>query len=264
MGFLERAIRRGVGDAVGKAIGNAVKDVVEPRATALANKAAKQFDDAAAVTAEQSRSVSQSVNQSASGLEGALGNLQRSMESYATEAAKNIKTCPSCGESTTAEKKFCPSCGARLPEESLAQGAVCQACGKQNTIGTKFCQDCGAKLPAALKEEQASMERSQAALSQWDTLLAGYPKWNCGGRELQLDSYAADGYCTFQAEFDTRYAADRAIDQYRYILRQNGFTGDADNQHLRKWMGGVTLHVDTEHIHDGDANCPTIFFVNER
>ncbi len=37
MGFLERAIRRGISDVVGKAIGNAVRQAVEPTATNLIN-----------------------------------------------------------------------------------------------------------------------------------------------------------------------------------------------------------------------------------
>ena len=60
MGFLERAIRRGVSDAVGKAIGKAI----EPTVTDLTNKAANAIDQAAQNTEQQ---VARS-----SGLEGAM------------------------------------------------------------------------------------------------------------------------------------------------------------------------------------------------
>ena len=117
MGFLERAIRRGVSDAVGKAIDNAVTQAVEPKATELANKAAAHLDSAAQNTQQQV--------QRTSGLEGAFANLERSMTNYATEAAKNMKVCSNCNKATSADKKFCPDCGSALPEQTVAEGAVC-------------------------------------------------------------------------------------------------------------------------------------------
>ena len=108
MGFLERAIRRGVSDAVGKAIGKAI----EPTVTDLTNKAANTIDQAAQNTEQQ---VARS-----SGLEGAMANLERSVQGYATEAAKNMKVCPNCNKPTTADKKFCPECGTQLPEQTVA------------------------------------------------------------------------------------------------------------------------------------------------
>ena len=77
MGFLERAIRRGISDAVGKAIGKAI----EPTVTDLTNKAANAIDHSVQNTEQQlARS---------SGLEGAMANLERSVQGYATVAAKN-------------------------------------------------------------------------------------------------------------------------------------------------------------------------------
>ena len=97
MGFLERAIRRGVSDAVGKAIGKAI----EPTVTDLTNKAANAIDQSVQNTEQQARR--------SSGLEGAMANLERSVQGYATEAAKNVKVCPNCNKPTTADKKFCPT-----------------------------------------------------------------------------------------------------------------------------------------------------------
>ncbi len=144
MGFLKRAIRDSISKGVGDAISKAVQQVVEPKATELANNAAKSFDQAAGNAQQAARPMS--------GLEGALSNLQRSVEDYATEAAKNIKICPACEEACTADKKFCPKCGTKLPDTTVAQGAVCPQCGKQNTVGTNFCAECGTKLPAAQEE----------------------------------------------------------------------------------------------------------------
>ncbi len=78
MGFLERAIRRGVSDAVGKAIGKAI----EPTVTDLTNKAANAIDQSVQNTEQQ---VAHS-----SGLEGAMANLDRSVQGYATEAASSV------------------------------------------------------------------------------------------------------------------------------------------------------------------------------
>ena len=250
MGFLERAIRRGVSDAVGKAIGKAI----EPTVTDLTNKAANAIDQAAQNTEQQ---VARS-----SGLEGAMANLERSVQSYATEAAKNMKVCPNCNKPTTADKKFCPDCGTQLPEQTVAQGAVCPNCGKQNAIGTKFCQDCGTKLPAAIAEEQAQADRNAAVMTEWDAKLPQYPKWTCGGTKMYIDDY--DTHYIFGAEFNgNETAAQRAVSEYRQVLLANGFrqAGEYPSvEHLYKRVDGVVYHVDTEHCFDGDSDCPSIGF----
>ncbi len=140
MGFLKRAISRGISNAVSKAVSGAVQQAVEPKATELANKAAGAIDSA-----------NQNATQvhTPSSFEGAMANLERSVNSYATQAAKNIKICPKCEKPATADKNFCPECGTKLPEQTVAQGALCSQCGMQNDIGGNFCQGCGAKLPAA-------------------------------------------------------------------------------------------------------------------
>lgn len=251
MGFLERAIRRGVSDAVGKAIGKAI----EPTVTDLTNKAANAIDQAAQNTEQQ---VARS-----SGLEGAMANLERSVQGYATEAAKNMKVCPNCNKPTTADKKFCPECGTQLPEQTVAQGAVCPSCGKQNAIGTKFCQDCGTKLPAAIAEEQAQADRNANLMAEWDEKLPQYPKWNCGGQLRYIECYEENTY-SIGVEFKNNpQAAQRAVEQYRQILLQNGFrqAGQYPSiEQLFKRIDGVVYNVDTEHCFEGDPDFATIGF----
>ena len=255
MGFLERAIRRGVSEGIGKAVGQAITKAVEPTATEFANKAAQHFDNAARNTENQAK-------KTASGLEGAFANLERAAQGYATEAAKNMKVCPSCNQPTTADKNFCPECGAKLPEQTVAQGAVCTGCGKQNSIGTKFCDACGAKLPAAIAEEQAQADRNAAVIAEWDTKLPQYPKWNCGGKNYCIEDMG--GYIRFSADFEgNRFAAEQAVAQYRKALVQNGFiqAGQYPNiAHLYKRVNGVCYHADTEHCFEGDPDCPNIYF----
>ena len=251
MGFLERAIRRGVSDAVGKAIGKAI----EPTVTDLTNKAANAIDQAAQNTEQQ---VARS-----SGLEGAMANLERSVQGYATEAAKNMKVCPNCNKPTTADKKFCPECGTQLPEQTVAQGAVCPSCGKQNAIGTKFCQDCGTKLPAAIAEEQAQADRNAAVMAEWDQYLSRYPKWSCGGSEFNIEEYDP-GCFEFRANFNGNHqAARRAVDEYRQILLQNGFRQAGEYpciEHLYKMENGVCYHVDTGMCFEASPDSPSIAF----
>ena len=250
MGFLERAIRRGVSDAVGKAIGKAI----EPTVTDLTNKAANAIDQAAQNTEQQ---VAHS-----SGLEGAMANLERSVQGYATEAAKNMKVCPNCNKPTTADKKFCPECGTQLPEQTVAQGAVCPSCGKQNVIGTKFCQDCGTKLPVAVQEEQMHADDHASVMSKWDKQLPQYPKWNCGGSHFEIEVY--DGFTTFSVNFDgNTFRAKQAVEQYRQLLLEGGFREAGENptiEHLYKMIDGVCYHADTEHCFEGDNDTATIYF----
>ena len=250
MGFLERAIRRGVSDAVGKAIGKAI----EPTVTDLTNKAANAIDQAAQNTEQQ---VARS-----SGLEGAMANLERSVQGYATEAAKNMKVCPNCNKPTTADKKFCPECSTQLPEQTVAQGAVCPSCGKQNVIGTKFCQDCGTKLPVAVQEEQMHADDHASVMSKWDKQLPQYPKWNCGGSHFEIEVY--DGFTTFSVNFDgNTFRAKQAVEQYRQLLLEGGFREAGENptiEHLYKMIDGVCYHADTEHCFEGDNDTATIYF----
>ena len=223
--------------------------------TDLTNKAANAIDQSVQNTEQQ---VARS-----SGLEGAMANLERSVQGYATEAAKNMKVCPNCNKPTTADKKFCPDCGTQLPEQTVAQGAVCPNCGKQNAIGTKFCQDCGTKLPAAIAEEQAQADRNAAVMAEWDEKLPQYPKWSCGGQLRYIECYEENTY-SIGVEFKNNpQAAQRAVEQYRQILLANGFrqAGQYPSiEQLFKRIDGVVYNVDTEHCFDGDADTACVGF----
>ncbi len=255
MGFLERAIRRGISEGVGKAVGDAISKAVEPKATELANKAAQHLDNAS----QQNR---QQTARTFSGLEGAFANLEKAAQGYATEMSKNMKICPSCETPATADKSFCPSCGAKLPDQTVAEGAVCPACSKQNPVGTKFCTDCGTKLPAAVQADEAVAAKDAAVMQKWDEVLIQYPKWNCGGKNYNIEDL--DGYMMFAADFEgNSYAAQNAVEQYKALLLQSGFrqAGQYPSpSHLYKMIDSVCYHVDTEHCFDGDSDCPTVYF----
>ncbi len=257
--FVKNALRDGVRRGISDAVGKAVQQVVEPRATEYANKAAEHFDRAAGNAAEQGR-------RTASGLEGAFANLERSMHSYATEMSRNMKICPNCEQPTTADKSFCPSCGAKLPEQSVAEGAVCSSCGTQNSIGMKFCTECGAKLPQTIREEQAALARDGEVMAKWDEWMWAYPKWSCGGSGFDIEAYEP-GQFRFSASFEgDSFAAKNAVEQYRALLSEHGFRQAGQypsKEHLYKMVDGVCHHVDTEHCFDGDPDCPCIYFAQQ-
>ena len=255
MGFLKRAIQKGISEGIGKAVGEAVTKVVEPKATELANKAAKEIEE----RTEKQRTEAKSAF---SGLESAFADLEKAAKGYATEMGKNMKICPGCGEACEADKKFCPSCGAKLPEKTVAEGAVCPSCGKQNDIGTKFCSECGTKLPAAVEEEEAAARKDAQVLTKFGELLGNYPVWNCGGKDYNIETL--DGGYMFTANFDGDHnAAQAAVKEYRILLQENGFTAAGKYpsvEHLYRMVDGNCYHVDTEHCFDGDPDCPVVYF----
>lgn len=257
MGFLERAIRKGVSQGVGRAMGEALSKAIEPHANELANKAAQRIDEAAAKNEEYENQRRQN-----SAFNGAFANLERAANDYATQLGKNMKICPGCGETVTADKRFCPHCGAKLPEHTVAGGAVFPNCGKQNSIGTKFCQDCGTKLPAAVAEEQAQLMKDDAVMAEWNEKLAAFPKWIFGGKDYYIEDYDGGAF-SFTATFATYAGAQSAVRQYRELLLQNGFrqAGQYPNmEHLYKRTDGIVYHADTEHCFEGDPECPQIYF----
>lgn len=254
--FLERAVKRGIRGAVNNAVGNAVEkaviNTVAPAANAAADQAAAKFNQAMGVSPGQqpqgyaqgqgNAQPSPQTQAAAANLGGMFASFQGAAMSFANEAAKNMKQCPSCGEAVPAANKFCPGCGGKLPEETIAQGSVCTSCGAQNTIGTKFCASCGAKLPAAIAEENAVRAKDEAVLAQWDSLLPHYPKWRFGGSGLELEDMGPgdSGYPTYSFSVrDTNYAA---LQSYRQLLIQNGFrpAGQYPSEDmLYKMVGGA-------------------------
>lgn len=261
MGFLDRAIKNGISKGISNAVGNAVKQAVEPKATAYANKVADELDQAAQNVSQQTNEAAQQTARATGGLEGAFANLQQSMENYATQAAKNMKICPKCQTPSPADKTFCPNCGTKLPEETLAEGAVCPQCGKQNTVGTKFCSSCGAKLPFALAEEKAEADKNAAVLAKWAEKMPQYPVWNCCGTDFELEE--GEDWFRFAASFDTEAEGEQSIPAYRALLKQNGFREAGQNpdiSHLYKKIDGKCYHVDTEHCFEGSMERPEIWF----
>ncbi len=271
MGILDRAIKRGVNRAVNTTVSSAVSNAVErtvnkavaPRVNAaaesVADSAAKSIDRTVGPVPQPTSDAAATA--SGEQLGGAFSGLAGVMTGFANEAAKNMKICPSCGEGASADTAFCPNCGAKLPEMTVAQGALCPACGKQNNPGTKFCGGCGAKLPGALAEEQAAQDKSAAVMARWEQLLAHYPKWNGGGRELTLEP--EDGYIRFCADFERGFNAENEMRQYRQLLMQNGFHQAGqypDVCHLYSKIDGVCYHVDTEHCFEGGTDHVDVYF----
>ena len=247
MSFLKRAIREGISKGIGDAVSSAVRQAVEPKATEWVNKKAQQID-------EMTQNQTQEVRQSFSGLEDAFANLQRAAENYATEAGKNLKICPGCGETVSAEKKFCPGCGAKLPETTVAQGALCPGCGKQNSVGMKYCDECGTKLPAAVAEEEAARRKMEEELSQWESLLPMFPKWSCGGTGIcieQHDPAECSGYfASVNVDFPRNTSGESALAQYWETLKAAGFRTAGrypDPTHLYKMVDGTCYLASSEH-----------------
>ncbi|MBE6716147.1 MAG: zinc ribbon domain-containing protein [Ruminococcaceae bacterium] len=255
MGFLERAIRKGISDGIGKAVGNAIAQAVEPKATEFVNRTAEHLDSAADSSIQKSSSFS--------GMEGAFSNLERAAQDFAAKQAENLKICLSCGNVVSAEQKFCPECGEVLPEKTVAQSAVCTSCGKQNNIGMKFCADCGTKLPAAVMEEEGNARKRAAVLVEWQEKLSQYPVWEFEGENLYIDEY--DGYFTFGAEFKGNSAAARnAVEKYRTLLLRNGFRKAGQypsDSHLYKMINGICYHVDLEHCFECGSDSINLAFM---
>ena len=99
-------------------------------------------------------------------------------------------------------------------------------------------------------------------MAEWDAKLPQYPKWTCGGTELNLEQY--DSYICLYAIFDgNSQAARRSVEEYRQFLLQSGFRQAGEYpciEHLYKRVDGIVYHVDTEHCFDGDPDCAMISF----
>lgn len=199
MGFLDKAIRRGIGRAVETAVADKVLNVVAPKAK---ENLAKNTADMNAVAS----------------------SIEQVGTSFVNGMAQNLKVCPSCGAPASAQTKFCQNCGTQLQEETISAGFVCPSCGKQNSIGVKFCTACGTKLPSTVVEEQAQHAKDEAVLASWENLLPQYPKWSYGGRDISIEAVGtnADGASCYA--LNLLGVGDNEVHQYRALLKQNGFT----------------------------------------
>lgn len=267
--MVSNGIRKGIGDGIAKgiskAVGEAVNKAVTPAAERYADKAAGQINEVTASMGEanNTNNTEAPASSSADGfsaLSGAFANLSRASEQYATQMSKDIKVCPSCGEPTR-NKGFCPNCGAKLPEMTLADGALCPNCGKQNTIGTRFCDGCGAKLPSAIAEDEASAQKDAVVLAKWDEILSNFPRWNCGGKDYKITQF--DDSFLFCATFNNNAEAVEAIDNYRNDVKEAGFVMAGEFPeicNLYAMIDGVCHCVDTAHLFEGDDNVVDIYF----
>lgn len=290
MGFLDRAIKRGISNAVGRAVETSVRNVVAPKVeevTANAvNSAANSINNAVGANQapaqpqgsyqqggyqqggyQQFQPASQvnqaEVSQAASTLGGIFGAFGGAAMNFANEAAKNMKICPACGEGASADNTFCPSCGAKLPETTVAQDAVCTACGAQNSVGTKFCAKCGAKLPAALAEERAAEARNAEVMAQWDECLANYPKWDQGGTDFEIEQSGVDEHGRPIYYFNARNTNFEALRRYKETLKANGFmrppTYSTDDC-LYKVVNGVSYSFNAGDPFCSDPGYMTVYF----
>ncbi len=250
MSFLKRALLQGIGQELGRAVGKAISNAVGP---------AQNAPSVPPQNAPYPTQPSPPAPPAAGG--HPLAGLERTLQGYATQLSQHIKVCPACEKPASADQAFCPSCGARLPEATLAQGAVCPRCGRQNGLGMRFCQDCGTKLPLAQAEDEARAARDAQAIAEWDGRAPCIPRWCCGGRDFCFDSLE-DGQHLFSARFGPGDGSpESAVAQYRQHLLQCGFRPAGmypSVEHLYQRIDGVVYHVDTEHCFEGDPDVVTI------
>ena len=272
-GLLGNSIKRGVNRAVGNAVGNAVERKITQGVNQAVNQAADKIVPQQPVPQQQYQpqyqpnpyAAQQAAQAQASGaqLGGFFASFAGAAQSYANEAAKNMKICPGCGAPCGAEMKFCNQCGAPLPEMTAAQGAVCQSCGMQNGAGMKFCSGCGAKLPGAAAEEAAAQSRNEAALAGWDTLLPQYPKWAFGGNEVAIEEYPPEGGYPCYGLHVSGPGLPAALAQYTQLLRQSCFIPAGEypsEQNLFKRINGVVYCFSSENAFAAGADHMSLYF----
>ncbi len=281
MGFLKRAIKRGIQEGLENTLGKAVEETSQQIFANVGNAAAEKVKDATEeyrkpqqtarpqqpaqpVATQQTATTtasSEDLKTAFAGLGGIFGDMMNSAQAYANEISKNTKECPECGAIASADKKFCPECGAKLPEETIARSAVCPSCGTQNEIGTKFCSECGTKLPAVVQAENRAAQKDEQFIANWPNQLPAYPVWNGGGKNFTLEWANDGGY--FYFEMPTHSEAQKAVVGYRILLQENGFAPEGQYptiEHLYKKENGISYHVDTEHTFEGETPC--VYFDN--
>lgn len=123
------------------------------------------------------------------------------------------------------------------------------------------------RLNNALKDYETTYQAGVAednkknVIDAWEKNFPNYPKWTCGGKDF--DMTIEEGYQSFTPTFNNHEEAVKATNEYREILKQNGFEERGeypDIEHLYKMIDGKCYHVDTEHMFEGDNNMPTIYF----
>lgn len=278
MGFLDRAIKNGIsnginkglGEAVSKAVGESVKNIIQPKVNEAAanytnavtgsiNEAAKEINEASASMNDAAKKTEEI---DTAELEKAF-NLLGSM---ATNAVKDKKVCPKCGELAEGDKQFCPQCGTKLPELTLSQYAVCPECGKQNDIGTKFCASCGAKLPLVIEEENSAKAADEAFMANWDEQLADYPKWCFGGRNFSLEENGTDENGIPNLIFSVSGVTSADLEKYCALLKQNGFVrpeGFYTDEVLYKVVNGVCRAFGTTEAFCDDDTMSVGFYAGD-
>ena len=115
MGFLDRAIRRGLSNAIGNAVEQKVTEAIAPKAAESMNRQAAIMNQAAA-----------SVNSAAMNLAQATGV---------------SVFCPNCGKQSTGAK-FCTGCGTKLPECKLVNNVTGGAVFPQRLVDADIPQWC--------------------------------------------------------------------------------------------------------------------------
>jgi len=95
---------------------------------------------------------------------------------------------------------------------------------------------------------------------QWETLLPQFPKWNLGG-DVELEESDEDSY-----ELTVRGAGKNELEQYKQILKQNGFTTSspsASDSQLYKQVGGVNYNFDSEEPFMGGSDRLSVYLRKE-
>ena len=184
------------------------------------------------------------------------------LERMALDALKDKHICPKCDEAFKGE--FCPKCGGKLSEKTALEMGLCPKCGKQEMPGTEFCTACGAKLPYKEFLEEVQVGKDREVLDRFRRELPQFPVWECGGSSFDL-SELEEGRYFFGAWFDgDEAAAQKSVKDYQECLKRNGFVQAGKyphDEHLYKMIDGVCYHADTEHVFEGDADSPSVYFL---
>ena len=236
-----KGISNGIGKGLQNAVGKAVESAVRPAADKLAGQAAENLNQTAQSLAESNEALKAATNDlsreassagytapasqgsGAADLGAALGSWASAMEGFAGSVAMNMKECPVCGETVTAE----------LP-------------------GTAFCTECGTILPA--EEEERSKQ-----LALWDEYLPQYPKWNLGGK-LELDTdMSVNGNPAVGVQVGGVGIAQ--LQRYVEFLKADGFLPayDGDSDFYYKMVDGVCRAFDKTDANQGDFLSFTFF-----